>query len=152
MTGNNQLPLNEAVTALTLEVFRFNGQLLAVGDELGRDLGLSSARWQVLSAVVDTPLSVAHVAFNRGLTRQSVQRVANLLAEEKLIIFTENPRHRRAKLVTLTELGRASLSAVIARHTDWVNKVVAGIDSNIIAAAAATITMLRQRIETEESK
>jgi hypothetical protein len=44
------------------------------------------------------------------------------------------------------------LSAVIARHTDWVNKVVAGIDSNIIAAAAATITMLRQRIETEQGK
>ncbi|MDH3233798.1 MAG: MarR family transcriptional regulator, partial [Alphaproteobacteria bacterium] len=41
----------EAVTALILETFRLNGRLLAAGDRLVGDLGLTSARWQVLGAI-----------------------------------------------------------------------------------------------------
>jgi hypothetical protein len=48
--------------------------LLAAGDTLVRDLGLTSARWQVLEAVMMSPipLLVAHIAQNMGLARQNV--------------------------------------------------------------------------------
>ena len=36
------------ITDLILETFRLNGQLLAAGDALVSDVGLTSARWQVL--------------------------------------------------------------------------------------------------------
>ena len=39
------------LTRLVLELFRLNGRLLAAGDAMTRDLGLTSARWQVLGAV-----------------------------------------------------------------------------------------------------
>ena len=54
-----------AFTALVLEVFRFNGRLLAAGDRLGEPLGLTSARWQVLGAVEEKPLPVAQIGRNR---------------------------------------------------------------------------------------
>ena len=51
-----------ALTELILETFRLNGRLLAAGDALVRDLGLTSARWQILGAIAlsPVPLPVAH--------------------------------------------------------------------------------------------
>ncbi len=48
------------------------GDLLAAGDALVGDLGLTSARVQVLApiALSPVPLPVAHIARNMGLTRQ----------------------------------------------------------------------------------
>ena len=42
-----------AVTQLILDVFRLNGRLLIAGDRLVGELGLTSARWQVLGAIAD---------------------------------------------------------------------------------------------------
>jgi hypothetical protein len=49
-------PAGKAATALILEVFRFNGRLLAAGDKLVANLGLTSARWQVLGAIALSPI------------------------------------------------------------------------------------------------
>ena len=71
------MPASSALTDLILEVFQLNGRLLAAGDALVRDLGLTSARWQVLGAAAmsTVPLPVAYIARNMGQTRQSVQRI-----------------------------------------------------------------------------
>src|SRR5712692_10354297 len=71
-----------ALTELMLEVFRLNGRLLTSGDRLVADIGLTSARWQVLGAVAlaGNRLPVAHIPRNMGLTRQAVQRTVNELA------------------------------------------------------------------------
>src|SRR3712207_7347407 len=86
-----------AVTELILETFRLNGRLLAAGDALVRDLGLTSARWQVLGAVAmsPAPLPVSHIARNMGLSRQNVQRLANELEAQGIIRFAANPHQDR---------------------------------------------------------
>ncbi|MGA9320678.1 MAG: helix-turn-helix domain-containing protein, partial [Xanthobacteraceae bacterium] len=96
-----------AITDLVLETFRLNGRLLAAGDALVGDLGLTSARWQVLGAIAlsAVPLSVAQIARNMGLTRQAVQRLANEMQGDGLVRFAPNPHHQRAKLVLLTPAG-----------------------------------------------
>ena len=100
----------EAVTALILETFRLNGRLLAAGDQLVGDLGLSSARWQVLGAIEEAPLPVAQIARDMGLTRQSVQRLADVLEAAGLVEYAVNPNHRRAKLVRLSNQGRTVMA------------------------------------------
>src|SRR6266849_7038186 len=104
-------PAGKALTDLILEVFRLHGLLLAAGDRLTHPLGLSSARWQVLGAIqiAGEPLPVAHIARQMGLTRQSVQRTVDLLAQEGLIAFADNPHHRRAKLVGFTPRGSTTM-------------------------------------------
>src|SRR5450631_744716 len=96
-----------AVTELVLEVFRLNGEILASGDELVGDIGLTSARWQVLGAIAlaPNPLPVAHLARNMGMARQSVQRLVDDMKAEGLVDHALNQHHRRAKLVVLTEKG-----------------------------------------------
>ena len=140
-------PEGEAFTKLVIETFRLNGRLLEAGDELCAGLGLSSARWQVLGAIKEGRLPVAHIARNMGLTRQAVQRVADELEREGFIAFIDNPHHRRAKLTDLTAKGRAALDEVTKRQIAWANEVAAGIDPATLSTAAKLGETLRQRLE-----
>ncbi len=82
-----------ALSDLVVAVFRLNGDLLAAGDALVQDLGLTSARWQVLGAIAlaPAPLPVAHIARNMGLARQSVQRLVGEMRADGLIRLAPNP-------------------------------------------------------------
>jgi DNA-binding MarR family transcriptional regulator len=99
-----------------LGVFRLNGQFLAVAEELAGPSGLTAAWWQVLGAVLGEPLPVSGIARAMGITRQSVQRVADLLVERGLAEYRPNPAHRRAKLLAPTEEGRAAVARVGPGH------------------------------------
>lgn len=144
-------PQGTVLTGLILETFRLNGVLLAAGDRLTGDLGLSSARWQVMGAIDEAPLPVAQIARNMGLTRQAVQRVANVLAGEGLVEFAENPDHRRAKLVRLTAGGRVVLEEISRRQIEWSNRLAEGLDTKMIEEALAVLSILRQRLEADKS-
>jgi DNA-binding MarR family transcriptional regulator len=143
-------PEGAVLTALILETFRLNGRLLAAGDSLISDLGLSSARWQVMGGIVEAPLPVAQIARNMGLTRQAVQRVANVLADEGLVEFAENPNHRRAKLVRLTAGGRAVLEEVHQRQVEWSNRLAAELAVEVIEEALTVMRTLRERLEADK--
>ncbi len=139
----------EAVTDLILETFRLNGRLLAAGDALVGDLGLTSARWQVLGAVAmaPMPLPVAHIARNMGLTRQTVQRTVNELEAAGLVRFAPNPHHQRAKLVLLTGQGEAVYAAARGRQRPWAGALADGVATEAIAAATAVLRSLRVKLE-----
>ncbi|MGL5861407.1 MAG: MarR family winged helix-turn-helix transcriptional regulator [Phycicoccus sp.] len=106
----------ELLADTALAVFRLNGQFLGLAEGLARPAGLTAAWWQVLGAVLRDPLPVAGVARAMGLTRQSVQRIADLLVDRGLAQYRENPAHRRAKLVEPTEAGRAAVAAIDPAH------------------------------------
>ena len=135
-----------AFTALVLEVFRFNGRLLTAGDRLAKPLNLTSARWQVLGAIEQRPLSVAQIARNMGLARQSVQRLADDLERESFIRFEQNPDHKRAKLACLTNKGHSVLKQIWQRQTAWANQVSAAASSDEIETALAVLHRLRSRL------
>lgn len=139
------------LTDLVLEVFRLNGRLLVAGDRLIADVGLTSARWQVLGAVhyAEEPQTVSWLARSMGLTRQAVQRVVNELEADGLIAFKANPAHRRAQLVTLTRKGQAAYAAAGRRQTPWANALAKGVERAELAAALALLTALRERLETD---
>src|SRR4030095_3241645 len=103
---------SQAFTELILEVFRLNGRLLSAGDALTRPRGQTSARWQVLGALDDTARTVAVIGRRMGLTRQSVQRTADLLEADGLLAYGDNPAHQRAKLAMLPPRGRPTRDAI----------------------------------------
>jgi DNA-binding MarR family transcriptional regulator len=143
------MTLQDAITDLVLETFRLNGRLLASGDALVADLGLSSARWQVLGAMAlsPMPLSVAQIARNMGLTRQAVQRLANEMEAAGLLRFAPNPHHQRAKLVLLTAAGKTVFAAAMKRQAAWAAALGRGLGVRDIAAAATTLRTIRRRLE-----
>jgi DNA-binding MarR family transcriptional regulator len=99
-------------------VFRLNGQALAIAEDLAGPVGLTAAWWQVLATVLREPLSVADISRLVGTSRQSVQRVADLLVDKQLAEYQPNPAHRRAKLLTPTEKGGSTVRAIAPAHAD----------------------------------
>jgi DNA-binding MarR family transcriptional regulator len=103
-----------------------------------------------MGAIEEAPLPVAQIARNMGLTRQAVQRVANVLADEGLTEFAENPDHRRAKLVRLTSKGRTALEEVSRRQIEWSNRLATGLAAEEVKEALGVMRTLRQRLEADK--
>ena len=145
-------PAADALTELLLEVFRLNGALLAAGNRITREFGQTSSRWQILGALRTTPQSVAGIAREMGLARQSVQRTADVLEREGLVEYADNPAHRRAKLVRLTEAGRATLGGISARQVAWTNQLAESLpaDDAEIRRALAVVREFRHAVERAE--
>ncbi len=129
---------------LAMLVLRVGGLLTAAGDDLSRPAGQSSARWQVLASVEHEPATVAQIARTLGVARQSVQRIADVLTEEKLTAYEENPTHRRAKLLRLLPDGRAALRAIQAAQRPWADRLGAEVgESDLLRANKVLERVLR---------
>jgi DNA-binding MarR family transcriptional regulator len=142
------------LSALFLDIFRANANLVAAGDRLVAPLGLTSARWQVLGAVAMAPVpqTVAHIARDMGLARQSVQRLVNELVDAGLFEMRDNLHHRRAKLVCLTPKGKEAINAAQNLQKPWVEGLATGIDSEKIAIAAEVLQTLATRLDADRSE
>jgi DNA-binding MarR family transcriptional regulator len=137
----------EAFTELILEIFKFNGRLLAAGDLLAKPLSLTSSRWQVLGAIEEQPLPVAQIARNMGLARQNVQRLADVLQEEGFVAYNPNPDHQTAKLVCLTDKGQRVVKQIARHQTLWANQVASTVGAADIENALTLIKKLRSRLD-----
>jgi DNA-binding MarR family transcriptional regulator len=149
MSDEQRTDAGEAVTALILDVFRLNGRLQLAGDRLVSELGLTSARWQILGAIAyaDRPESVAWHARTMGVHRQGVQRIVNELNGEGMVEFQPNPHHKRAHLVVMTQKGQELYEAAIARQIPWVNELSEGLSPDDIATAQNVVDRLKARLE-----
>jgi DNA-binding MarR family transcriptional regulator len=150
MTQERQSRAARIFTELLIEVFRLNGQLLATGDRLTADLGLTSARWQVLGAIENEMATVSQIARNMGLQRQSVQRLVDILTAEGIVEGVPNPQHRRAKLCRITASGRRILAQLNARQVEWSNHVTRGVAAANLANARDALRNLRVRLEADD--
>jgi DNA-binding MarR family transcriptional regulator len=147
---HKRTPAGDAVTDLVLDLFRLNNLLLTGGDRLVAGLGLTSARWQILGAIVaaERPQPVAWLARDLGANRQNVQRIVNDLEKDGLVAFEPNPHHRRAQLVVLTDKGRQTFDAAMRLQRPWIDNLSDGLLIKDIEAAHRIITTLRQRLES----
>ncbi|NEE09174.1 MarR family transcriptional regulator [Streptomyces sp. SID7499] len=125
-----------------LGVFRLNGQFLAVAEELARPAGLTAAWWQVLGAVLGEPLPVSGIARAMGITRQSVQRIADLLVERELAEYRPNPAHRRAKLLAPTDEGRAAIRRIDPGHAAFADRLAEAFGEADLAEAVRLLERL----------
>ena len=151
MLKTRRTPPGEALTKLMLDLFRLNSQLLTAGDRLVARLGLTSARWQILGAIVEAerPQPVAWLARDLGANRQNVQRIINDLHKEGLVAFETNPHHRRAQLVVLTEKGRRTFDAAMTLQIPWVNGLSEDLSVKDMETVHQVIRSLRKKLEDE---
>src|SRR5207248_9221976 len=108
--------------------------LETAGSVLAGPAGQSSARWQVLAAIEHEPLSVASIARALAHTRQSVQRIADVLVADGLARYSPNPAHRRAKLLELTPPGLEALLTIQAAQAQWARRIARGLKPSELEA------------------
>jgi DNA-binding MarR family transcriptional regulator len=149
MRKTKRTPAGDALTSLILDLFRVNSLLLTAGDRLVARLGLTSARWQILGAIVagERPQPVAWLARDLGVNRQNVQRIINDLHKEGLVAFEANPHHRRAQLVVLTDKGKRTFEAAMGLQAPWANNLSDGLLVRDIETVHRVLTALRKKLE-----
>ncbi|MEI2777302.1 MAG: MarR family transcriptional regulator [Tetrasphaera sp.] len=125
----SRTPEGDALTALVLPAFELNGEFLSAAAMITTPHDLTPAQWQVLGAVLGEPRPVAAIArrIGLGLTRQSVQRVADDVVARGWARWQDNPDHKRAKLLTPTDRGVAAVRAMAGEQRAWADAVGADI-------------------------
>jgi GntR family transcriptional regulator, transcriptional repressor for pyruvate dehydrogenase complex len=131
-------PSQSQIDELLNAAFRLNGALLSARDKLGKDIGLSSALWQVMSEVArgTNLLSAAQIARRVGLTRQAVQRTVNELAAAGMVAFADDPDDRRSQLISMTAKGKEALALANDRQLEWMAAFGGELDRDTLAKAA----------------
>jgi DNA-binding MarR family transcriptional regulator len=137
----------EVLTELILTSFRLHGRLMEVAQQRAAEGGITAAWWQVLGGVLDEPRTVADVGRRMGMTRQGVQRVADLLVKQGLAEYRPNPAHRRAKLLACTEAGYWAIRRISLVQVPWANRIGAEVGAGELRTALATIRRLVDAIE-----
>ncbi len=152
MPRAKRTPAGEALTRLVLDMFRLNSLVLTAGDRLVADLGLTSARWQVLGAIVsaERPQPVAWIARDLGGNRQNVQRIINDLHRDGLVAFETNRHHKRAQLVVLTAKGERAFNAAMELQAPWINHLTEGVTVKDLETVQRVFAALRTRLEASE--
>lgn len=149
MPKTKRTPAGDAMTSLIPDLLRLNSLILTTGDRLVGPLGLTSARWLILDAILaaERPQPVAWLARNLGANRQNVQRIVNDLHREGLVSFEANPHHRRAQLVILNDKGRQAYDAAMALQAPWVNSFSDGLSVKDIETVRRVLTAARKQLE-----
>ncbi|NYI70572.1 DNA-binding MarR family transcriptional regulator [Naumannella cuiyingiana] len=133
--------LHGAYRLLIADVYELATLTRRISDAETAPLGLTSAQWHVLSAISEEPRTVAAVARRLGLTRQAVQRVADVLVDAGRAERRPNRDHRTAPLLAITADGRAVLDELWTttreRRADPLRR--AGLSPEDLAQADATL-------------
>ncbi|PCR94563.1 MarR family transcriptional regulator [Pseudomonas fluorescens] len=140
------------MTDLVLELFRASARMITAGDRLVAEIGLTSARWQLLGTIVnaDRAQPVSWIARDMGANRQNVQRIVNDLVKDGLLEFQPNPHHRRAQLVVLTDAGREAFERAMKLQAPWINTLSEGLDVDDIQTTHNVLNQLRNRLEEDQ--
>jgi DNA-binding MarR family transcriptional regulator len=142
MNTDHRTSQNEAAAAYTelvLIVLRVGARLAEAAERTAAAGGLTAARWQVLTGVLNEPRPVAEIARRVGLTRQSVQSLADALVRDGYAHWESNPRHRRAKLLAPTPRGHRAIRRIASRQDAWTSGISDGIGAHELRRAARVL-------------
>lgn len=96
----------------------------------------------MLGAVLPEPLPVSGIARAMGLTRQGVQRTADLLVEQGLAEYRPNPAHQRARLLAVTDDGLAAVRRIGPGQRDLAERLAGKLGAGEFAQVAASLEKL----------
>ncbi|CFB65566.1 MarR family transcriptional regulator [Pandoraea apista] len=147
-------PAGGLVESLIDEVLRLRGRVLSATRAMNESRGLSShSQGLILSAVARAvePPTVARIARSLDLTRQSVQRTANELADAGLVAFEDNPFHKRAKQLVMTPTGWALYERDADFRGQWADDIGAAVGEEALAQAVQTLRRMRKHLEHPDS-
>jgi DNA-binding MarR family transcriptional regulator len=140
----------DALTDLIIAVFRLDGGLMGIAQQLAGAGGLTATEWRVLGGVLDEPHSVAEIGRLMGMTRQGVQRVADELVHRGLAEYRPNPAHRRAKLLACTQAGYWAIRQIALVQRPWADRVAAKIGATELQEMLTTVRRILAALEADE--
>lgn len=151
MSSNDFSNKGRALTQLFAVSAPFNLALSKARDQLSVEKGITGARWQLLIAVAqaERPETVSNFSRILGISRQSIQRLADELEACGFIKYIENPHHKRAPLIFLTERATKDLTQLGKKYGPWINQLASEYSLKDINNAIELLASLRLKLEDE---
>ena len=138
----------ESIHALVVELTFTFFKLRSSGDSQYQKYGLSSGRMALMRSLHSGgPQTVSAIAASRPVARQGIQRMVNAMVKDELLLLVDNPRHKRAKLVQLSEAGVTLYQQVLEEEIEFMNKLSDGLSLESIAQSRQLLEQLRGRLE-----
>lgn len=145
-------PVAEAFKELMIEVTLLHWHVAAASRALAGPGDLSNAQVSVLRTVhAEGPQTVPQLAAARAVARQPVQRSVDELAGLGLVTLDPNPRHKRSRLVTLTDRGVRRLREMEQRQSVWSRSLADGLRERSLRTASRLLRRIRERVSARMS-
>jgi DNA-binding MarR family transcriptional regulator len=141
---------SNALTDLIRTVLRMNATVQKSGTRMMLGTGVTNARWQTLSELfaLEHRVTVSELARHMGLTRQAVQRLADDMARDGLVVFAKNSSDARAMHLLLTDAGKAAYDDALEREWQWTNAIAEGFDAEQIADTVVLLEDILKKMQT----
>jgi len=139
----------DTVAIILRDVYQLAGVLRRWGDRVAARSGQTQVRWQVLRAASAGTRTVPQIARRLGLTRQSVQRVAQQLIEEGYARYIWNKDQPRSPILRPTMRSRDRLDNMAAAASAFHKDLAGGLHPDDLQAAAIVLQKFCAQIERE---
>lgn len=147
-TGTGRTAEGAALFDVVVEVSRTFFRLRAAGSRIGAVSPWGGGLWGFLRSLqMQGPQTVPQIARARPVSRQRIQRLADEAAEAGLVEFTDNPAHRRSKLVRLTPEGATLVRRFTDNIADISEELAHGMDEQELRTTAKVLIRLREKLE-----
>lgn len=141
--------MREPAVRLTTEAVRLNSLLAERFAPAHEHTGLSRLELAVLVAVTAAPTAptVAQIGRAIGHARQAVQKAANALENRGLLTSAANPRHKQARLLSLSEAGQELANEVFERGNTIARVLSAELGSKRLSRLCDELESLREMLD-----
>ena len=144
---------DSALESLLGEAVALFHRLHVVADEVYQQGKLSAGRRGVLRGLDRLgPQTVPQMARARPVSRQYIQTLVDVLAEEGYVELVPNPAHRRSSLVQLTPRGKQFVEETHRREAQLLADLPISIPERDLETAAAVVRTVREFFESERWK
>ena len=151
MASRKRYAAGEQLHDLFHEVFALHDALSEVMDEVHERAGLRTAQCRIADAFERLgPAPVPEVDASLGVSRQFVQTVCNELEAMGLVQFNDSPRHKRSKLVSLTEKGRRTIDRAGKAEAAIIERALPDVDAAKVTDATALLHRISGRVRAKK--
>ncbi|WP_243545696.1 MarR family winged helix-turn-helix transcriptional regulator [Pseudodesulfovibrio tunisiensis] len=147
MTKSERFATGESLHALFKRVFALHAALTEVQDSVHEQAGMRTSQIKMADRLQRFgPATVPDLAAALGVSRQYVQTVCNELHDAALLTFEDNPRHKRSKLMALTDSGCRVLAEARAREAGIIRELLPDLDDAAVSEATELLAEIVKRI------
>ncbi len=123
---------SESVLNIYRDIIFCHYHLQAYGKKLGAITPKGLAVWNLLTSIQqDERITIAKLAQQRSVARQFIQKKVKELLADNLVAFIDNPKHKKSKCITLSQVGLQLLGDMHQKLLRETAKLVDGLDVNV---------------------
>jgi DNA-binding MarR family transcriptional regulator len=145
---SKELAAGQALHGLFREVFALHGVLSNVVDAAHVQAGLSTSTLKIIDTLLRFgSATVPDIAAHLQVSRQFVQTVCNDLLDREYLLLSDNPRHKRSKLMTLTDAGRSAYAKARDDQYQLIERLLPDIDAERAGRVSELLKEIRKAIQ-----